>query len=97
MTNGPGRAYLFNIRMALDEPHSARVLLMNEKRHSIMARVERGILNSIPRPRNVNILRRFVMDTEERPPRRVMVKRGIYSRESINSDFLFNFSSIWVI
>ena len=42
----PGCVYRFNSRMALDKPHSARALLLNEKRHSRMARVERGSLDT---------------------------------------------------
>ena len=38
----PGSVTANNIGLALDEPLSARVLLMNEKRLSRMARVERG-------------------------------------------------------
>ena len=64
---GPGRVTANNIEMALDKPLSARVLLMNEKRLSRMARVERGFLNSIPQPSSEQVLRRFILDTEKRP------------------------------
>lgn len=73
----PGRQYLNNIKKVLDSPQSARALLLNYEQRSRLAKVKWGFFNSIPRLSIVSILRRFVLDIDERPPRRAIVKRGI--------------------
>ena len=60
------RSYnLNNTQTALDKSISARAVLLNEKRHSRLARSERRFFNSIPRPSNEQVLRRFVFYNEE--------------------------------
>ena len=74
-----GRYNLNNTQTALDKSISARAVLFNEKRHLRMARSERGFFDSIPRPNSEQFLRRFVLDTEEWPPRRAIVKQRNYN------------------
>ena len=73
----PGSQYLNNIKTVLDSPQSARALLLNYEQRSRLAKVKWGFFNSIPRLSIVSILRRFVLDIDERHLRRAIVKRGI--------------------
>ena len=61
----PAGYNLNNTQTALDKSISARAVLLNEKRHSRLARSERRFFNSIPRPSNEQVLRRFVFYNEE--------------------------------